>query len=207
MRGEPGFCHDSPASEERYGASRPGDELSPEPPSPAAPSPPLGPCPCGLPRPRRRPRPRRPGRGPREPPPADPGPRCRTDSQQAASTASSASIPSSVASRKRSSTADSALSSCRIKAWACPRDGIVPHSFGVTRLPHGFRRTMNWPCFAGWMKYSDLLSPRWRRPPRAAGRACASKCFDASMSRRARIHEGPSDQLTRRARAGFAKLS
>jgi hypothetical protein len=58
---------------------------------------------------------------------------------------------------------------------------MVPHSFGVARLPHALCSTMNWPCLAGWMKYGDALPRRWRLPPRAPCRASVSKCFDASM--------------------------
>ena len=57
--------------------------------------------------------------GPAPPPPScTRGPRFSTSSRQAASTASSASIPSSVASRKRSFTTDSARSSCDINIFA-----------------------------------------------------------------------------------------
>ncbi len=111
-------------------------------------------------RPRRRPPPGRPAPGRAFA--ARPAPRSITDVLHASRTASSASIPSSVASRKRSFTTDSARMSWPTSAAAIARLGIVPHSLGSIRLPAGRRKTDTIPSRSGLRKYGALLPRRPR---------------------------------------------
>ena len=87
-------------------------------------------------------------------------------------------MPSSVASRKRSFTTDSAFSSCFTSASAIARLDMVPHSFASMRLPAGRRSTVTAPCFPGCRKYGDLCTG----PPRFfAGRRFFSVMTQSSV--------------------------
>jgi hypothetical protein len=71
-------------------------------------------------------------------------------------------MPSSVASRNRSFTTDSARMSCPTSAAAMVRLGIVPHSLGSMRFPAGRRYTETIPSRSGLRKYGALFARRPR---------------------------------------------